>query len=292
MLPLRRRRSGVAVLVPILIGPVAFLSAQTTPALPDILTSAAGYVVQYSTKLQALTADEVYLQMDESGGRIQSVRRLNGDAVMIGLGDGVTYMFRDTYAIDTKPFHARSDRLLKLFTDPPPPPRRGLQEAVEISESGLSYYLTRSLHTEDSPLQPLDLLRAKNQARLKYALDGVKTSAGVALATLKFSGDDASSILMTPPGIPVTGKLTVEVGTGALRQSEVVVSNKAMTLRTTVEFTFDKALGLWVPKELVQRWEISSSAAGMGELYDHGSYETHATYSNYKQVAIDPDKIR
>ena len=264
-----------------------------TPALPDILRSAGDYLVQYSQRLQAVVAQEEYLQMDTGGGQINHTRRLSADVVLVGLGRGLVAMYRDTYAIDTKPLHDRSDRLRKLFEEPPGPPVGPLQYAQRFTEESVRAYVTSNLHALDSPFVPLDLVRAENQQRLTFKLDGVKTTDGAQVAVLKFTERGAPSLVLTPADVPVSGRLWIDVASGAVRQTEVIVSNKQINLRGSVVYALDKGLGLWLPAELAQTFEMSSTGAGgSGGINLHESFEGHAKYSKYQQVPIDLSKIR
>ena len=232
------------------------------------------------------------MQMDTSGGRINKVIRLNDEVVLVGLDAGILYMFRDIYAIDTKPITPRTGRLLKLFTEPPAPPARSLQAAQNLTEGCFTWYVTKFLHTLDMPLLPLELLKAENQSKVTFKLDGVKTVNGAQVVMLKYTQAPTANLMRTTAGVPVTGRLSIEMPSGTLRQSEVIVSNQAMTLRATVDYTFDKTLSLWLPQELSQRFDVSTSAAAVEQVNEHGSFETHARYTKYTQAKIDLDKIR
>src|SRR5262245_42361957 len=91
---------------------VARPSAQKVE-LTAILRAAASYVVQYSNKLQAVGAEEDYLQLEVSGGRMRVNRRLGSDVVFVGVGLGRVAVYRDVFARDGNSIRDREPRLLK-----------------------------------------------------------------------------------------------------------------------------------------------------------------------------------
>lgn len=287
-----RRWFGLAVMAA-LCGPPGLDAQKSAPAVPDVLKAAAAYVVQYSQKLQAVGADEDYMQMDTSGGQMNHIRRLNGDVAMVGFGDGHVAMFRDTYAIDTKLLHERIPRLLKLFENPPMQQGGTMQYAKAFTEDSVRQYISGDLHALDSPLDPLEVLRAENQARLTFKFDSAKMTDGVQIVVLRFTELAAPSLLKNPLNLPVTGRVWIEAASGAVRETEVTASNKFSMVRSTVTYLFDKALNLWLPQELSQRFDLSTMGPGGDSAPRiHEGYDTHAKYTKFRQVPVDLDKIR
>lgn len=258
----------------------------------DVLKAAGNYLQEYSQKLNAVGAEEEYLQMDTGGGRINHTRRVQSDVVMVGLDKGQVTLFRDAYAIDTKALHERSDRLLKLFSDPPGPPIGPLQSAQRFTNDSVSAYVSPNLHAMDSPFAAFELLRAGNQIRTTFKLDSIKASGDARVALLKYKENGPDSLVTMPP-VPATGRFWIELPSGAIRQAEIIVSNKLLNLRASVTLAADPATGLWLPKELTQMFDISEpGAGGTGTLNNRQSFETHVKYSKYQKVAIDLSKMR
>jgi hypothetical protein len=262
------------------------------PAVDGVLKAAAGYLVTFSEKLQAVTAEEQFLQMDTGGNKINKVLRLNADVVMVGIGDGAIFFFRDVYAIDTKPMHPRSDQLLKLFEAPPAPPVTSLTTADKMTEDGAFWYISRNLRTLDSPFEPLALLRGTNQSGVTFTVESVKKMDGADVAVLKFTETRAPSAMRTPAGLPVSGRFWVEVATGTIRQSEVILSDKSINCRYSVKYALEKTTSLWLPVELSQQVQVSGAGGGVEGIGSTGAFEAHLTYSKFRQVPIDVSKIR
>jgi len=262
------------------------------PALAAVLSAAAAYVVHYSEHLQAVGADELFTQMDTSG-QLQHIVRLNADAAFVGLGDGHFGSFRDVYAIDTKPLHERVPRLLRLFEQPPAQAGGAVHYARQFTEESAVRYLHTDLHMLDAALAPLELLRADYQPHMAFKLDSTKTSNGVTVAVVRFSENNTPSLLRTPDGLALTGRFWIEAASGGVTETEMVASDRTSLLRSVVIYSFDKSLEIWLPKELSQRFDISHLGSnGATGPREHESFDTHAYYSNFRQVPIDLDRIR
>jgi hypothetical protein len=81
---------------------------------------------------------------------------------------------------------------------------------------------------------------------------------------------------------PVTGRFWIEPSTGVVLKSELLlVPNPARRLRSravlTVTFGLDPAVGVWVPREMSERYDGTSSTAFVTSI---------STYSNYRQFGV------
>jgi len=279
----------VCAVVAVLISPR--VSAQKAD-MADVLKNAAKYVTEFSEKLQAVTAEEVFLQMDTSGNKVNVTARIGSDVVMLGLPSG-NFFFRDVYSVDTKPTGPREGRLLKLFQSPPDG-NQSIAAATKLNKDGGIWFVTRNFQILDSPLMTLELLREPYQAGSVFTLDSVKKTDGVDVAILKFKETRSPSVLGTPVGIPVSGRLWVEAVSGTLRQAEIVVSDKAVNARYSIKYKQDKGTGFWLPAEMDHMIQISATVASgsMTGVAGTGSYEGHIQYSKFKQVPVDKMAIR
>jgi hypothetical protein len=267
-------------------------SAQSA-SLSAVLERASAYVTELSEKLQIVGAEESALQKDVGGNKINLIARLSSDVVFVGVRNGTMGTYRDTYAVDTKATRPRDDRLFKLFLNPPEAPVTSTGQAVRLSEDSGVWYVSRNLQMMDDPLAALALLRAAGQAGATFKLDGVRKSDGVDVAQLKFNETATPSVLRTPAGIPVSGRFWIEAGTGIVRQTEIILSNKAVNSRYTVKFAQEPTIGLWLPKELHQYLQISTAGSGGPQtIGSQGSFESMAVYAKYRQVPIDLSRIR
>jgi hypothetical protein len=264
------------------------VQAQKAPALPDLLQVSADYLVQYSQRLSAIATQEHYLQYETSSDQIRAPRRLSADFVLVGLEDGAIAGFRDVVAVDNVPVHPRDDRLPNLFTVTP---WSSFQQARQLTDESVKTYLSPNLHALDQPTIVLEFLRKANQARSTFSIESVKTMDGAQVAVLKFTERH------TPRLIPVTGegaaigRFWIDVKTGTVRQTEVGIASKGVSVMATVKYAAEPALNLWLPVEMSQR--IDTTGSGNSNFSKMGggpgyvvrqAHEARATYSNFRQL--------
>lgn len=282
-----RRAVGLAAAV------AAFAAAQPAAQqvqLADVLRAAASYIVKYSETLQAVGAEEDYLQLEVSGGRMRLTRRLGSEVAFVGIGLGRVAIFRDVFSRDGNPIRERDQRLLKLLQFPAV--RDPLVLAQQFTDDGMRHYVSQNAGLFDEMLQPLALLRTENATKVSFRLESVKTTAGVQMATLRFSETSEPHVINSPIPEPASGRFVVEVATGIVRETQLVISNKNTNLRTTVVYALQPGLGLWLPSKMDFQSDLSSVGAGNSApstvaAYDiRESLEGHASYSKYQQVPV------
>lgn len=264
------------------------VQAQTAPALPTLLQTSADYLVQYSQRLSAIAAQEHYVQYDTSADQVRTPRRLSADIVLVGLEDGVIAGFRDVNAIDNAPVHPRDDRLPNLFAVTP---WSSFEQARQLTDDSVKTYLSPNLHALDQPTLVLEFLRRANHARSTFSLESVKTMDGVPVAVLKFSERTTPRLIPVTGGGAAIGRFWIDVKTGTVRQSEVGITSKGVSVRATVKYALEPALELWLPVEMSQR--IDTTGTGNSNFSKMGggpgyvvrlSHEARATYSNFRRL--------
>jgi hypothetical protein len=267
-----------------------------SPALRDVLRSAGDYLVQYSQQLAAVAAEEEYRQSDTSTGEMRSTKRLNTDFVLLGLGDGGVAGFRDVFGIDSAPVRQRDDRLLAIFKAPSP---SSLQQARQLSDDSVRYYVSVNLRSFDQPSIALEFLRKENQERSDFKLESVKTMDGARVAIVKFNERSMPRIVPSADDSPALGRFWIDVATGAVRQTELALVGKAANIRAAVKYATDPALGLWLPSEMSQQVEVIGAGSGAATVMGAGggyatrrSLEGRASYAKYRRVPIDLSKIQ
>jgi hypothetical protein len=261
------------------------------PTVDGVLQAAASYLVDYAQRLSVVVAEEECTQYDT---RVASAtRRFHSDFVIVGLADGELASFRDVYSIDSNPVRPRdAGRLLALMEKPPTASVQ--QEATDITNAALRYYVNPNLRGLDMPTLPLQYLRGPNQAKSAFTLDSVKTQDGAQVAVVKFKVTDAAGLLPVPAGATTSGRFWIDAGTGAVTQTELSISGSAFRFRAAAKYKRDAALGLWLPATLFQQVEISGSVVGGPSLGGvattdmmsgaRQSLEGRASYSKYRRL--------
>ena len=258
------------------------------PTVPDVLKTAGQYLTQYAQKLGAVVAEEEYTQREPV---IPSAnRRLVSEVVFVGLDNGQVAVFRDVAAIDGRAVRPKEDRLAKLFAIAPT--QASQDQARALTDEGVRHYLSPNLRTLDIPTLALEFLRAEHQSASEFTFDGgIRNQDGAQVATLKFKTDKHADVLPTPEGSTTSGKIWIDVTTGAVRQTELVVTAKNFNFKTTTKYVHDKGLDLWLPSEMSQLADVSSAAAGLsnmgagGQMGSKQSLEGRAHYSKYRRPA-------
>jgi hypothetical protein len=277
---------------PVFLAAVGFtsiaLEAQKGPAVADVLKAGGDYLVQYAQKISGVAAEEQYVQSDVSTGQMGVPKRLTSDYVLYGSTDGQVTGFRDVFAIDSKPVRPREDRLAALFKHPTPEVG---QQARQWTDESVRYYLNPNLQSLDQPTLALEYLRKENQERSTFKIENVKNSGGAQIATLKFTEHPGSHVIPSNDDTTAVGRFWIDVATGTVRQTELGVTGRNSSVRVSVKYAEQAPLGLWLPSEMYQQFEISghgstaTSNMGSGGGYNaHESLEGRATYSKYRTV--------
>ena len=274
------------------------IHAQKGPALADLRRAAADCVAKYSRQLSAVVAEEEYLQLDNSAGRVIATRRLRSDFVLVGLDDGAVAGFRDAFESNGSALRERQDRLLALFRIPSA--AASLEQARGLSVESVRHYISPGLSLLDEPTLPLEFLRQKNQERSAFTLDSVGTMDGSQVAILKFEERSTPRFIPSPGSTPVSGRFRVEVPSGTVRRTELILTGKGFHFRTTVNYQTEPTLGLWLPLDMYQQVDISSVVGVMSDFNTGGgsdlpvrqSFEARAKYSKFQQVSVGLTRVK
>ncbi|HET7696849.1 MAG TPA: hypothetical protein VFK57_14140 [Vicinamibacterales bacterium] len=165
-------RAAVAILI---LGAAApQVEAQRTPALPDVLGAAGGYLAEYAVSLWVIAAEENYVQYDVSSGEVRAPRRFSADVVLVGLADGIED-FRDVFAIDGTPLvPARRQARGALYDRDP----SAVEQARTLARDSIQRYLSPNLHGLDQPTLALAFLAKEHQRRSTFTIESVRTADG------------------------------------------------------------------------------------------------------------------
>jgi hypothetical protein len=270
-------------------------AAQKAPAVEDLLKAGGEYLATFAQQLGAAGADEEYTQYDMSSGRMGTPRRVNSSVVWLGTSGGVIDNFRDVVAIDRAPIRPKDDRLMALFQAPTGTSR---SEARRLSESAVQQYLDANLHALDEPMQALAFLRAANQDRSTFKVEGTKKMDGTQVAVLRFTEKPGEPLVPSPEQTPATGRFWIDPASGTVHQTELALTGRSYIVRVTVPYALNAATSLWLPREMYQTAEVSAAGAADSSGRASAGYggrvalEARATYTNFRHVAVDQSKLR
>jgi hypothetical protein len=290
-----RRGAWPALGLALVAGP-ALVLAQAPPPVPEVLRQAGTYLVEYAPRVSGAEAEEQYTQRDRTGGREVATIQLKSDFALLGSGDGSILSFRDVFDATGTAIRPHEDRLLKLFTSPPPD---ALQQARQLNEDGTAYFMPVLRQALGAPFMALEFLRTENQSRSSFKIESVKNANDRRLAVLRFAEQAKPRLVTTPDQAAAGGRFWVDLASGAVTQSELFFDSANTSVRVVVNYALDPKLGLWLPVSMDEHYEISGAVAetgsatvmGTGGYRERMTLDCHAAYGKYRQTPVDASKI-
>ena len=222
-----------------------------------VLAAASGYLKTYQTALEFVLADEVTVQevFDERDRRTAR-RQTSGDFFLSYVAaDGGWLSVRDINVVDGKPVEAGDD-LRGLLN-------RGSMARIgrALADRNARYNIGSVTRNFNDPMLALVILDAKHQRRFRFERREVTSTDTGPLVTLSFTERDRPTLILGSDMSPVytRGELTIDATTGRLQRSYITMKDGPTTASLTTTFTKVDKLDLWLPAELVERYEHATS---------------------------------
>ena len=183
--------------------------------------------------------------------------------------------FRDVFEVDGVPIRDREQRLAKVFFD-----KKGdaAARAKEIALEGARYNLGAVERTINHPLFPLMYLDIAERDHVKFTLGKTDRIAGVAVRIIEFVEEGRPTLVTGRPGeaMPAFGRIWLATETGRIVRAEARIDRKDVKAILTTEFRLDERLGITVPIEMHERYElVDSTVTGT------------ATYSRFRRFGVE-----
>jgi hypothetical protein len=226
-------------------------------------------------------AEEDYRQTDVrvvAGGS----RRLKSDFLLATTADGQTWVpFRDVFEVDGKPVRDRDERLRKLFLEAPA--ASAMEAAAKVQAESARYNVQSPRTTVNVPTTALTFLLEPHLRALRFHRGRDETVEGMLTLRVDFEETGAPTYIQTPEGtdIPARGSFWIDPLTGRIIRSFVeataVTRNVQATnyMEATVLFRRSDRLGMWVPAEMHERYQLSGR-----------TIEGDAKYSNFRSFQV------
>ena len=242
-----------------------------TPAVEDVLKLAGDYLAKYSTQVSGFEAEELYVQREVSGGQLTSTRQIKSDFYLFGEG-GHVLNFRDVFDVVGSQVRPHEHRLVKLFENPN---TTTLQQAQQIEDAGMQQF-NRELQSIPKSTGALEYITKANQDRSTFKIESVKKMGDAQVAILKFNETGTPRILETPDHAPGSGRFTVDLATGVIRQTEFLLTAKmgggaGVDLRVVVVYSLDPKIGVWLPASTDEHYNFTFNTAGSNQATAMGS---------------------
>jgi hypothetical protein len=258
----------------VLLSGSAIARAQETTA-DALLARAARYVSTFLDRFANVVTEERLEQqlVPPSSTRIER-RELRSDLLFVKAGAGALDWseWRDVFEVDGRPVRDREDRLLKLFAAPT---AASEGQARRLLDESARYNLGPPRDT-NTPVLPLLFLLPAMQRNFSFTLDARETIDGIGTQILRYE-ERARPTVVRGTGNedrPATGRFWID-DDGRVRKSEMAVVFGGNSWRMTTSFSDDPALGLAVPVEMVERFEV-----------DFAVVTGRATYGRFRAFSV------
>jgi hypothetical protein len=256
------------------------------PQLDDLLDKAADYVAGYKRDFVGVVADETYRQEVHGGTRgtdlrgfpIESPRQkrdLKSDVLFVRTPDGDRWLqFRDVFEVDGKPVRDRAERLTKLFLQPS---RSVQKQAEDIAAESARYNIGGVNRNINVPVLALSVLEI--DSRPWYSFTGAPKKD---VWEIDFREERGGTFIRTTgnQSMPSHGRFNVDAATGRVLSSELVAESGTLRARIDVTYAPEATLGLWVPREMREKYESK----------DGSTIEGRAVYSKVRRYQVTTDE--
>jgi len=271
--------------------PVA--AAGDEPSVATVLDRAAEYLAGFHRQLSSIVAEERYVQHWSTGGRKGSTdlghRELMSDVLLVKPLDADDWLqYRDVYEVDGTPIRDRPERIGRLF-------REGTLSSDArmrtILEESARYNIGDIQRNVNTPLFPLQFLRASNQRRFTFTrttdvvarpttadpeeAGAFRVSTEVWVIAYQERRSDTMIHTAGHRDFPSRGRFWIEPGTGRVLMSELLLENRSLKVAIDVSYQSEPLLGVFVPVEMRERYEAART---------HSLIECRATYGRFRQL--------
>ena len=248
-------------------------------SLDQLLTRATWYALDFVEKLSSVVSEERYVQ-DSSvalptvpipgllGGRgavpssiprgSAKHREIKADFLIVKSIGEMWEPFRDVFEVDHIPIRDREERVTKLFLRPTADTQARI---TEIAEESARYNLGAVRRTINNPVFALIFLQPELRWHFKFTLGKPDRRMGDNIRVLEFVEEGRPTLITGLPGqeMPAYGRFWVEADTGRIVKTEVRVDQKGVKASLTTVFRADDRLGMDVPSEMHEDYELTDS---------------------------------
>ena len=277
-----------------LVSTMTSASAQE-PGLDVVLSRAGAYVVEFQRSLSGVVAEEQYVQdvrypLGNSRMNLApSHRELKSDLLLVKpAGVDRWLQFRDVFEVDGKTIRDRSERLMELFIKPSP---SSAAQAERIVNESSRYNIGNLQRTINTPVLALVILDPRHQARFTFKRSthgDPLLGRGIAKPAdpvwiVEYQEVEKQTVIRTTNGrdLPSRGRFWIEPATGRIAASELIAEDPIIRGVVDVEYQIEPAVGLLVPIEMRERYELRR---------DGSRVDGTATYGRFRQFQVKVDE--
>lgn len=257
--------------------------SRPNPTVSELLSAAAKYLDGYEMQFSAVVSEERYQQTaDFMAARGARQRILRSDLIVINAGQAGWISLRDVYEVDGLPVRDRSDRLMKLITEPA---ADSFAQAVRVAEESARFNLGNVWRTINTPTAALLFLRGDDQDRSTFTFEGLKPVDGVRVAQLAFKEKGMPRMIQSVDNAAAEGKFWVEPASGRVVQTEFLLTSAGNSARISVRYAHQPKIDLWLPVRMDE--EYLTTAGSSSVFRARGQITGRADYQNFRKFDVD-----
>jgi hypothetical protein len=164
------------------------------------------------------------------------------------------------FEVDHIPIRDREERLAKLFLSRKP--GNDWQESAKaISDESARYNLGAVRRTINNPIFALIFLQPDVRDHFRFTMGKADRRMGDNVRVVEYVEDMRPTLIVGLPGqdMPAFGRFWIETDTGRIVKAEVRVEQRGIKANLTTEFRADERLGIDVPSEMREDYDLDSS---------------------------------
>jgi hypothetical protein len=256
-----------------------------------IVSRATAYVAEYESSLQSVIADERYFQemtpqsRSYYAGRRNVVARrwLHSQFLIVQVPTSDEWLgFRDVLSVDDRPVPDHSASLQELIDL-----GSGTDDAWRrVFRDGARYNIGDVMRTVNVPTFALVVLRASNRSRFRFTAGDRARVSDVDTLAIEFEEVGRPTMIRTTTGgdLPARGAVWVQPDAAAVVQTDLQTHDAEHDLRSRIKVRYrrDAALGLWVPRDMDERYDLGPKAGALQQQIN-----CLATYTRFRRVSVD-----
>ena len=226
-------------------------------SLADLRERAGAYVLDYHRRLEAIVAEERYVQRSETpSGRDE--RTLRSDFMLLPgtAREQAWFAFRDVFEVDGERVSSQRGRLEQWLTGS----RDSLmRNARALAVEQARYNIGPILRTINVPTLALEVLMPGKQDRFRFRHTGIARIGDLDAAVVAFDERRRPTMIRTPEGrdLPARGTLWIERTTGRVLRTELRTGDRGrdqVEAVLTVTYVFVPRLALLLPASMEERY--------------------------------------
>jgi hypothetical protein len=248
--------------------------------LEQLLARATWYSIDFVNKLSQVVAEERYIQdsnvalatvpLPVLGGRGGAAlnssprgsskhRELRADFLIVKSSRETFSPFRDVFEVDHIPVRDREERLAKLFLSNKVDSND--ETARAIAEESARYNLGAVQRTINNPVFALMFLQPDVRTRFKFTPGKPDRKAGDDVIVVEYAEETRPTVIDGGAGrdMPAFGRFWIQYSTGRVVKAEVRVDVKDVKANLTTTFRTDERLGIDVPSEFREEYDLRDS---------------------------------